>query len=216
VRIDRNAVQRFFPSVLPENPGRLASYYIPKLGGSEKVAGRDCQVVILEPRDGYRYTHMVWLDRVSALPLKTRVVDNHGAPVSMFVFSEIEIGVQPDKAVFDVRMAGKRMQAAGFATDEKVGEWTTKPPAGYAQTFQVMRPLSGRKNMVLHRVYSDGMSNFSVFIEPAIEDVSSLEGLSTEGAINMYSRRVDGQKVTALGEVPPATLLEAANSVQKK
>jgi hypothetical protein len=31
----------------------------------------------------------------------------------------------------------------------------------------------------------------------------------------MYSRRVDGHKVTALGEVPAAALLETANSVRK-
>lgn len=216
VRVDRNAVQRFFPSVIPDSPANLASHYIPKLGGAEKVAGRDCQVVILEPRDGYRYTHMVWLDQTTALPLKTRTVDGRGASVSMFVFSEIEVGKQPDKAVFDVRMAGKRVQAAGFAAIDKDSEWVMKPPPGFVRTFEVMRPLHGRKNMVLHRVYSDGMSNFSMFIEPAMEDIHALEGLSTEGAINIYSRRVDGHKVTALGEVPATTLLEAANSVQRK
>ena len=51
VRVDKSAVQRFFPAVVPNNPLRLNEYYIPKLGGSDKVAGRDCQIVILEPRD---------------------------------------------------------------------------------------------------------------------------------------------------------------------
>lgn len=216
VRVDRNAVQRFFPAMVPDNTVNLARYYIPKLGGAEKVAGRDCQVVILEPRDGYRYTQMVWLDTSSALPLKTRTVDERGASVSMFVFSEIEIGKQPDKAIFDVHTAGKRVQVAGFDEEAKASEWAVKPPPGYAPTFEAMRPLPGRKNSVLHRIYSDGMSSFSIFIEPTQEDMYALQGLSTESAINIYSRRLGGHKITALGEVPAAALLEVANSVQKK
>lgn len=216
VRVNRNKVQRFFPSVIPDNPDNLARYYIPRLAGTDKVAGRNCQVVILEPRDGYRYAQMLWLDQASALPLKSKTIDSHSATVSMFVFSEIEIGKQPDKAHFDVRTAGKSLQSAGFSASANDAGWVMTPPPGYVRTFEVMRPLPGRKKTVLHRVYSDGMSNFSLFVEPALQDIHALEGLSTEGAINIYSRRVDGHKVTTLGEVPAVTLLEAANSVQKK
>jgi sigma-E factor negative regulatory protein RseB len=215
VRVDKSAVQRFFPAVVPNEPLRLAEYYIPKLGGSEKVAGRDCQIVILEPRDQYRYTQMIWVDRATALPLKSQTVDNRGTPLSMFVFFEIEIGRRPDKALFDVRTAGKRTQAAGFAAGTH-DVWALSPPPGYVRILESLRPLPGIKTPVLHSVYSDGMSNLSVFIEPILEGDAGMEGLSTEGAISVYARRVDGHKVTALGEVPPAALLETANSVQKK
>lgn len=217
IRIDKNAVQRFFPAVVPDDRVNLARYYIPKLGGIDKVAGRECQVIILEPRDQFRYTHMLWLDRQTMLPLKTRTVDNRGAPVSMFVFSEIEIGKKPERAVFDVRMAGKRVQAASLASSpQDAGGWGISPPPGYVSVLEAMRPMPGKKSPVLHRVYSDGMSNLSVFIEPLVEGDNSLEGLSTENAINIYSRRVAGHKVTAIGEVPAAALLETANSVQKR
>ena len=217
VRIDKNVVQRFFPAVVPDDRINLARYYIPKPGGIDKVAGRECQVIILEPRDQFRYTHMLWLDRQTMLPLKTRTVDNHGAQVSMFVFSEIEIGRKPDKAIFDVRMAGKRIQAASLSSNtQDAAGWSVTPPPGYTNVLEAMRPMPGKKSPVLHRVYSDGMSNLSVFIEPLVEDASSLEGLSTENAINIYSRRIAGHKVTAMGEVPAAALLETANSVQKK
>jgi sigma-E factor negative regulatory protein RseB len=217
IRIDKNAVQRFFPAVVPDDTVNLARYYIPKLGGTDKVAGRECQVIILEPRDQFRYTHMLWLDRQTLLPLKTRTVDNHGAPVSMFVFSEIEIGRKPDKAIFDVRMAGKRVQAASLASSaQDSGGWNVTAPPGYASVLEAMRPMPGKKSPVLHRVYSDGMSNLSVFIEPLVDGDSSLEGLSTENAINIYSRRMAGHKVTAMGEVPAAALLETANSIQRK
>jgi sigma-E factor negative regulatory protein RseB len=186
VRIDKSPVQRFFPAVVPDDLANLARYYIPRLGRTEKVAGRDCQVVILEPRDSFRFTHVLWLDRQTMLPLKMSTTDNHGAPVSMFVFSEIE------------------------------DAWVVSPPPGYSKILEAMRPLPGKKRPVLHRVYSDGMSNLSIFIEPLVNSASHLEGLSTESAINIYGRRVADHKVTAIGEVPAAALMETANSVQKR
>lgn len=216
VRIDKSAVQRFFPAVVPDEPARLAQYYTPKLGGNEKIAGRDCQVIILEPRDQFRHTHMIWVDRATSLPLKAQTVDSRGAPVSMYVFSELEVGRQPDKALFEVRMAGKRMQAAGFAASARSDGWTLSPPPGYASILEAMRPLPGIKNPVLHKVYSDGISNLSIFIEPLVEGGAYMEGLSTEGATNIYARRVAGHKIMAVGDVPAAALMEVVNSAQKK
>lgn len=216
VRVDKSALQRFFPSVVPNDPVRLAQFYIPKLGGSEKISGRDCQIVILEPRDHYRYTHMIWIDRATSLPLKSQTVDDRGTVVSMYMFSEIEIGSQPDRSLFDVRMAGKRTQLAGLDASPQNHPWDISVPPGYVRIREAMRPLPGIKSPVLHSVYSDGMSNISVFIEPVRDGAASMEGLSTEGAMSIYARRVDDHKVTALGEVPPAALLETANSVQKK
>lgn len=217
VRIDRNAVQRFFPAVLPDDPAQLARYYLPRLGGRERVAGRECQVIVLEPRDGYRFTHVIWVDQHTLLPLKTRTVDNNGVPVSLFAFSEVEIGRQPEKALFDVRTTGKQVQSAGLpASAELQGGWMVSPPPGYVAVVEALRPLPGRQQPVLHRLYSDGMSSLSVFIEPIADSGRPLEGLSTESAINIYARRVAGHQVTTMGEVPAAALLETANSVRKK
>jgi sigma-E factor negative regulatory protein RseB len=217
VRIDKSAAQRFFPAVVPNDPARLNQYYIPKLGGAGKVAGQDCQIVILEPRDQYRYTQMVWIDRATSLPLKSQTLNSRGVPVSTFAFSEIEIGNRPDKALFEVRTAGKRIQVAGDSMGALDDVWSLTPPPGYVRVLESMRPLPGIKTPVLHSIYSDGMSNLSVFIEPILdEDNFGLEGLSTEGAMNVYGRRVEGHKVTTIGEVPPAALLDTANSVHKR
>jgi sigma-E factor negative regulatory protein RseB len=216
VRIDKSAAQRFFPAVVPDAPSHLAQYYLLKLGGNEKIAGRDCQVIILEARDQFRHTHMIWVDRATSLPLKTQTVDSRGTLVSMYVFSELEVGRQPDKALFDVRMAGKRMQAAGFAASAQGDGWTLSPPPGYASILEAMRPLPGIKNPVLHKMYSDGISNLSIFIEPLAEGDTYMEGLSTEGATNIYARRVADHKIMAVGDVPAAALMEVVNSAQKK
>lgn len=216
VRVDKSAVQRFFPAVVPGDPGQLTRYYIPRLGGEDKIAGRECQVVILESRDQYRHSHTIWLDRHTGLPLKTQTTDKGGAIISVTVFSEVEIGKQPDKALFDVRTAGKRLQTAGVATSTLDAAWQVAPPPGYRGILESMRPMPGKKSPVLHRIYSDGMSSFSVFIEPEEEGEEAMEGLSTGGSMNIYARCVADHKVTTVGDVPAATLLETANSVKKK
>ncbi len=216
VRVDKSAVQRFFPAVIPADPGQLSRFYILRLGNEEKIAGRDCQAVILEPRDQYRHSYTIWIDRTTSLPIKTQTMDRNGTVVSVTTFSEVEIGKQPDKALFEVRTAGKRLQTAGIATSALDTAWQVTPPPGYRSILESMRSMPGKKSPVLHRIYSDGISNFSVFIEPQEEDEEAMEGLSTEGSMNIYARCVSEHKITTVGDVPPAALLETANSVQRK
>ncbi|MEW6119729.1 MAG: MucB/RseB C-terminal domain-containing protein [Pseudomonadota bacterium] len=215
VRLERNAPRRFFPALLPNQPEALLAFYEARLGGVERVAGRDCQVVVLEPRDGYRHAFNLWLDRKTGLPLKSRIVNENGGVVSMFVFSEIQIGRAPDDKAFQNDLTGKRI--LGASLDRPVDlTWAVKPPPGFQRVQEAVRPLPGKKTPVTHLVFSDGLSVLSMFIEPSDPRSQSLHGLSAEGAIGIYARSVDGYSVTTLGEVPSAALIETGNSVRKK
>jgi len=215
VRLERNTARRFFPALLPANPAGLLDYYEVKLGGTERVAGRPCQVVTLEPRDGYRYAYNLWLDKQTGLPLKSRIVNSNGGVVSMFVFSEIQIGKAPDSQLFRNDLKGKRIQKASLDTPVDIA-WSVTPPPGYAQVQTAERPLPGKKMPVTHLIFSDGLSLLSLFVEPVDPGVQRLRGLSAEGAIGAYAREVDGYSVTVMGEVPSQALIETGNSVQRK
>jgi sigma-E factor negative regulatory protein RseB len=215
VRLERNVARRFFPALLPDQPAGLLEYYEAKLGGVERVAGRSCQVVTLQPRDGYRYAFSLWLDKHTGLPLKSRIVNDNGGVVSMYVFSELQIGKAPNALQFRNDMAGKRIQKASL--DEPVEAiWDVTPPPGYEQVQEAVRSLPGKPAPVTHLVFSDGLSVLSMFVEPADPQVQSLHGLSAEGAIGIYAREVDGHIVTTLGEVPSQALIETGNSVKRK
>lgn len=215
VRLERNTSRRFFPALLPPQPATLLGHYEAKLGGSERVAGRNCQVVTLEPRDGYRYAITLWLDKRTGLPLKSRVVNNSGGVVSMFVFSEIQIGKAPDALLFRNDLTGKRVMNAGVDMPVDIA-WSVKPPPGYERVQAAVRSLPGKKAPVTHLVFSDGLSVLSMFVEPVDPQVERLHGLSTEGVIAIYSREVDGHTVTTLGEVPSMALIETGNSARKQ
>ncbi len=215
VRLERNTIRRFFPALLPPQPAPLQEFYEVKLGGSERVAGRLCQVVLLEPRDGYRHAYNLWLDKQTGLPLKARTVNGNGGVVSMFVFSEIQIGKAPDAGLFRNDMRGKQIQHASLDQSVAAG-WDVTAPPGYDRVQEAVRPLPGKKSPVTHLVFSDGLSVLSMFVEPSDPQGQAMQGLSAEGAIGVYARQVDGHTVTVLGEVPSQALIETGNSVRRK
>lgn len=213
VRLEHNALRRFFPALLPAQPAGLLDFYEAKLGGIERVAGRACQVVTLTPRDGYRYAYNLWLDTRTGLPLKARIVNGSGKAISILVFSEIQIGKMPD-----IRndMAGKIIQKEARPDKPVANEWNVTPPPGYVRVQEAVRLLPGKRAPVTHLVFSDGLSVLSMFVEPVEPQVESLRGLSAEGAIGIYAREVDGYIVTTLGEVPNMALIETGNSATRK
>lgn len=215
VRMEKNTTRRFFPALLGDNPESLQRYYTIKLAGSERVAGLNCQVVTLEPRDGYRHGYKLWLDKRTGLPLKSRTVNSNGGVVSMFVFSEIQIGRALDAQIFRQDLAGKKIVMASIDRPPSP-IWDVSAPPGYALVLEATRPLPGKKMPVSHWVFSDGLSALSVFIEPDSESSGNFQGLSAEGAMSVYSRQLDGHKITTLGEVPNRALIETGNSVRKK
>jgi sigma-E factor negative regulatory protein RseB len=214
VRMEKNTPRRFFPALLPENPEELQRYYNIKLGGTERVAGLSCQVVSLEPRDSYRHGYQLWLDKRTGLPLKSRIVNSNGGVVSMFVFSEIQIGRAPDAQIFRQDLVGKKIVMASLEQPPSVA-WDVTAPPGYALVLEATRPMPGKKLPVTHWVFSDGLSVLSLFIEPDSAP-GSLQGLSAEGAMGVYTRQFDGHKITTLGEVPNSALIQTGNSVRKK
>ena len=67
-----------------------------------------------------------------------------------------------------------------------------------------------------HIIFTDGLSTVSLFIEPASARDGGISGLSQDGSVKVYSRRYQAYRVTAMGEVPAATLIDLANSVELK
>jgi sigma-E factor negative regulatory protein RseB len=64
-------------------------------------------------------------------------------------------------------------------------------------------------------VFSDGLASVSVFIEPHGSNSQPMHGLARVGAAYAYSRDLDGHQVTAVGEVPAATVEAIAASVTR-
>ena len=73
-----------------------------------------------------------------------------------------------------------------------------------------------------HLVFTDGLASVSVFVEVKVRpqqpsdssDDAPVDESANVGSSSAFSTVIDGHKVTAVGEVPPATVRFIANSVQ--
>jgi sigma-E factor negative regulatory protein RseB len=189
------------------------------MGESERIGGFDSQALVLEPKDGMRYGHKFWADTASGLLLKARMLSERHNVVEQFSFTQLSIGagvtremVQPS---FNIRFPEWRLDRfANNTISEIESGWTVRNfPPGFRKVLEMRRTKQGNAVLVTHMVYSDGLAAVSVFIEPAATRQRISEGLSQQGAINIYTRTLNDQVVTVLGEAPATTVMQIANSI---
>ncbi|MEO8164235.1 MAG: MucB/RseB C-terminal domain-containing protein [Betaproteobacteria bacterium] len=222
VRSDKRVARRTFPALLPEQLSSLTEYYEIRKAETERIGGFESQALVLEPKDGMRYGHKFWADTASGLLLKARMFSERHNVVEQFSFTQLTIGsrvtremVQPS---FNARLPEWRMDSfANNMISEVDSGWDVRKfPPGFRKILEMRRTKQGNNAMVTHMVYSDGLAAVSVFIEPAASRHRINEGLSQQGAINIYTKTISDQVVTVLGEAPAATVMQIGNSVSRR
>lgn len=219
VRSEKRVSRRTFPALLPEQISSITEHYQIRKGDTERIAGFDSQALVLEPRDGLRYGHKFWTEINTGLLLKARMVDERHNVVEQFSFTQLAIGsgVTRDmvKPSFNVRFPEWRLDRFANNMSGKVESgWSVKSfPAGFRKIMEMRRSKQGNSVPVTHLVYSDGLAAVSVFIEPSASRSRINEGLTRQGAINIYTRTINDQVVTVLGEAPASTVMQIGDSV---
>ena len=218
VMVDKRRVKRTFPALLPTQLADLQTYYEINLGGQERVAGRDSQVIVLTPKDAYRYGHRFWADNQSGLLLKASTWNERKEIVDQFFFSDIKIGAVIDPKDVKPALRGRKLVRStgeGMKNIPIDNGWEiSAAPEGFKHMMALKRVLPGARMPVNHIVYSDGLSAVSIFIEPVSDKTAP--GLSNHGAVNVYTRVLADHQVTVLGEVPQATVKQIGDAVSFK
>ncbi|MHB8414725.1 MAG: MucB/RseB C-terminal domain-containing protein [Acidiferrobacteraceae bacterium] len=205
-----------FPSALPQHLKQLSRYYVFHLGGKGRVAGRVAQIVLIQPRDGYRYGYRLWADETTGLLLRSDLVDEHGQIIEQFMFTQIHPGAHIPASDLEPpyeRTRHWQRETAEVPTSSRAGWIARRLPQGFHRIAYLVRQTPGRPR-VRHLVYSDGLAAVSVFIQrlPA-GDHSAMVGLKRMGAVHVYGKVVTGHQVTVMGEVPKATVALIGRSV---
>ena len=211
-----------FPSLLPEQLAALSENYQAKLLDTERVAGYNSQVILFEPKDNFRYSRKIWVDTDSGLLLKAAVLGDRNQVAEQYAFTQLQIGEDVDDSwVGDCEAAGKQSKdtqsSATLHKDVipiKSGWVVDTMPAGFSKVMEIQRMMRGRHAPVIQMVYSDGLSSISIFVEPDDNDDDDVEGLASRGAVSLYHKVRDGYLVTAVGEVPPRTVMNVLDSVR--
>lgn len=93
VSVDKRPLGDQFLALLPNELSQLDAYYLFKLLGKGRVAGRTASVVAIIPKDGYRYGYRFFVDEESALPLKSDLMNERGKAVEQTMFTHLEVGI---------------------------------------------------------------------------------------------------------------------------
>jgi sigma-E factor negative regulatory protein RseB len=216
-KVEKWAAARRFPAVVSEQMSAIVSNYSVRKGALARVAGHDCRIAVLEPRDSLRYGHVFCAEVKTGLPLRASTVNERNETVEMFAFTQVQIGgtipreqLEPS---YDARAPGWKLdQSSLMQSAEPDLRWTVlNRPAGFRRVLELKRNIQGKSAAQI--VFSDGLAAVSVFIEPAVAGTRASQELSRQGAINIFIRPHSGYVVTALGEAPASTVMQFANSV---
>jgi len=223
VRIEKRQIKRAFPALLPEQISVLKENYSVTQAEEDEVAGYHTHAVVFLPRDNLRYARKMWAHSDSGLLLKAVVLDDHGYVIEQYAFMQLSIGNKIDRKwiVPDKSSATSIAQELHLSPlpkvellDEPSGWQVDALPAGFKKILEMRRPFRGNKEPVIHMVFSDGLAGISVFIEKAQDAKYVHSGLSGQGAAHVYNRLVGDNLVTVVGEVPPRTVIQVADSVR--
>ncbi len=210
-----------FPNILPDQLQGLDENYVIRLGKQGRLAGRVAQQILIRPRDSYRYGYDLWADNDTGLLLKAELMDDKQKMLEQFVFTQISIGGNVAASALEPEMARQGMlwhRDNSERAKQANASWTvTRLPKGFKLSTQMKREIPLRKKSVEHLVFSDGLAAVSVFIEKQdADDKTSGPGTSHLGAVNAYAIKVDGHHITAMGEVPAATVSLIGGSVARR
>lgn len=189
-----------------------------RVGGIERVAGVECRVLSLEPLDALRYGHWLCAERNTGLLLKAKTLDAEQRPMEQLAFTDLRIGDRVDRSQLRSPWVtdGWRVEPADIVMGEpETPEWQVGPVPGFRQLRAVTRRMSDGEatRSALQFVLSDGLATLSVFVEPAADDGVQVEASQVQGTLSAYSRRAGDVLVTAIGEVPLATVRQAVLGV---
>lgn len=219
VVVERRPGQESFPAITHADPAEILERYTLRLGEIERVAGVDCQVIHVEPKDALRYGYKLWVDRVSGLLLKAQTLNERQEVLEQMAFVEVRIGERIERSQLKPSWSteGWRVDRSEHrSVDLAQAGWVVTPPAGFRKMLEVVRrvgPGANRDRGAMQVVYSDGLATVSIFIEPGTTEPAA-DYAQSQGPTSAYSRRVGDATVTVVGEVPPATVKALAQAVE--
>jgi sigma-E factor negative regulatory protein RseB len=201
--------------------GKLGAYYKFKNLGTDRVAGIQCKVISIEPRDAYRYGYKLWLDARTAMLMRSDLLDQKNELVERVVFTSLKYPQEISNAALAPTEIGNGYTWNIQGDSEKPLEeeqgvsWQAGSlPPGFKLSLSDVQRVAGAGHPVRHLVYSDGLASVSVFAELISPGRKLLLGPSRVGAVNAYGRTVNGRHLTVVGEVPAITVEMIAKAMQ--
>ncbi|ASI89833.1 MULTISPECIES: sigma-E factor regulatory protein RseB [Vibrio] len=192
---------------------QLSEYYDYVRVGRAREAGAPTQVFRVVPKDGLRYSYVLWVDEKSKLPLRADLLDRDGEILEQY--RVISYAVNDHIATMlssldDVQLPAVLSLPKGNIeqTFWHVG-WV---PNGFQPKDLNRYRMLATEDVVESQMFTDGLFSFSVYISD--RDSNSLKGqLIRQGRRTVHSIVLNDKQISVVGDIPPATAQRIAQSV---
>lgn len=189
----------------------LASVYRFRVQPGDRIAGRESVRLRVEPRDMYRFAHVLELDRATALILKSSTLAADQRVLEQFQFASLSMSPSEPKGAAVAHEASHPHPHESEHLRAGVNWELAWLPDGFMATDAA--PMESQR-----KSYTDGLASFSVFLEPLGVAIKPGEGVERQGSTVAYTRGVLLQRrpvlITVLGEIPTNTARMLADSVR--
>lgn len=239
VVVEQRPKEQALLSGLPAINPQMASFYDIAEIARTRLNRHDTRVITVAPKDGFRYGYRLWIDETTGMPLKTQLCDAKGRVMEQVVFASLTLpahipdsALKPEVSTEGFRWLRNETLPAKESVENAAMSWNSLSlPPGFRMTARSSQLMPGSSDPVSHLVFTDGLASVSVFLEMRsqkganertaggdqqtggkTDEQTISEESARVGSSSVFSVVVGRRKVTAVGEVPPATVRSIAAS----
>lgn len=209
IHIKRRDSSNLFPAVIPDDIENLKNVYNLHFGKADRIADRAAQIVVLIPKDKYRYRYHFWLDKKTSIPLKMLVSDEQNKLVEEAAFVNVNfVDAHNDLSWFapKIDLTKDYLMNEGSIDLPSQKFWKFSDlPDGFKKISAKATRNNGITMLSHHLVFSDGLSYLSVFLQPVQRDHKPKVGSIKMGSTNVCAKFTNGYQVMTVGAVPKKT-----------
>jgi sigma-E factor negative regulatory protein RseB len=226
VLVEHEPRQSLLLGGLPTFDASTSRFYEVASMKSTRLLRRNAQMIVVNPKDEFRYGYRLWIDEATAMPLKTQLCDAHGQVIEQVIFASLVMKPHIPDSEFKPEVSTEgftwlREESAPASVQLNGGPaiWNAlKLPPGFRMSARAAQVLPGSNVPVAHLVFTDGIASVSVFVESQTKSGTDqpLSGSTQVGSASAFSTVIEGHQVTAVGEVPPETVRFIVNSVKSQ
>lgn len=202
-----------WPNMLAGNFNDFEQGYEFVLGGRSRIAGRPGQMIRMISRDDSAYSHQIWVDMDTYLPLRYDLLNAEKQLIEQVMAVEI-LPLQDTPPLLSEIVAQKWppvIKSTGLAKGQNWQfSWL---PKGFKVTSRDKHQLIGNQKAVEYIAITDGVVNVSVYVS-RIGDAPLPEEVVTRNGLSLVSETLGNAEVVVVGKAPIETLRKIASGLK--
>lgn len=181
--------------------------------GRGREAGVPCKVIRIVPKDGMRYSYILWVGEHTFLPLRADLVDRDGEVIEQF--RTISFSISDKLAKLMSGLEKVKLPDVLSIPESTISKtyWTASwVPDGFRALELNRYRMAVTERLVESQMYSDGLFNFSVYVSTEGND-SLKNQLVRQGRRTLKTMTKGDKEISVIGDIPPETAKKIAESV---